>query len=300
MKVFLAGVSCVGKSAIGASLAVRLGYPFYDLDTEIERHFAKPMARLWSEVFTPYAFRKQFSSVVLKKVLAAEPNVVVALPPSGLMDCMWRILKNVERVVVALRDSPQNILARSTFYDADSRPLVKTLSDEERPYHLKEIKKDIAYFGRSFPRADLTVDLDGLDVESSATKIEGLLRQSAGRLAPEMPAMCLAQAVTEIREVLTALQTPTTPGVWSTIVKQIKRSDSFDARHADTIQEVIRGFLGRLDDATVVSLWRETETGMADDSKDSELVSEWVRMALEMELLQAVTELAGQEARPSR
>ena len=32
MKVFLTGVSCVGKMTIGAKLASLLGYPFFDLD----------------------------------------------------------------------------------------------------------------------------------------------------------------------------------------------------------------------------------------------------------------------------
>lgn len=39
MKVFLVGVSCVGKSAIGALLAKKLNYNFYDLDDEIESFF---------------------------------------------------------------------------------------------------------------------------------------------------------------------------------------------------------------------------------------------------------------------
>ncbi len=186
MKVFLAGVSCVGKSAIGADLAVRLGFPFYDLDAEIEKHFAKPLERLRAEVLTPYTFRKQFACVVLKKLVGTQENAVIALGPSGLMDCLWAIVKQVERVVIVLRDSPENILSRITFYDAQSRPLVKTLSADERAYHLKEIKKDITYFGRSFSRADLTVDIAGLAVAASAAKIEGLLRQAEGLPAPKM------------------------------------------------------------------------------------------------------------------
>ena len=185
MKVFLTGVSCVGKSTIGASLAVRLGCPFHDLDLEIEKHFAKPLEQLWAEVMTSYAFRQTFAAVVLKKVVAAETNVVIALPPSGLLDCMWRILKDVERVVVVLRDSPQNILSRITFYDADSHPVLKVLSGDERAYHLKKIKKDINYYKQPYSRADLTVDIDGLGIEGSAAKIEGLLRQAEGRLVPE-------------------------------------------------------------------------------------------------------------------
>src|ERR1035437_10087425 len=180
MKIFLAGVSCVGKSTIGASLAVRLGHPFYDLDREIEKHFAKPLDHLQAGILTPYSFRKLFSSVLLRKLIDTHANFVIALPPSGLMDCMWAVLKKAERVVIVLRDSPENILSRLTFYDAESRPITKTLTADERARYLKEIKKDITYFGRSFARADLTVDIAGIDVEASAANIEGLLRQSEG------------------------------------------------------------------------------------------------------------------------
>jgi shikimate kinase len=36
MRIFLAGVGCLGKTAVGAKLADLLGYPFFDLDVEIE------------------------------------------------------------------------------------------------------------------------------------------------------------------------------------------------------------------------------------------------------------------------
>ena len=182
MKVFLAGVSCVGKTAIGAVLAQKLGCPFFDLDVEIEKYFGKPIERLRSETLTPNSFRRQFASVVLTKLLQSEQTsgFVMALLPSGLMDSMWGVLKNVDRVVVALQDSPENILSRITFYGADSKPLSKTLTDKERRYHLQEIRKDIAYFGRSFRKADITVDIDGLGVERSATKLERLLRERRG------------------------------------------------------------------------------------------------------------------------
>jgi len=178
MNVFLAGIGCVGKTAIGMCLAQRLGCTFYDLDIEIEKHFGKPLDRLRAEALTPYSFRKQFASVVLAKLVESEQNtsLVMALFPSGFMDCMWSILKKVDRVVVALQDSPENILSRIEFFDADSKPLVKTLSEKERQHHLREIKKDAAYFGRSFRRADMTVEIDGLDIEAAAAKVEHRLR----------------------------------------------------------------------------------------------------------------------------
>jgi shikimate kinase len=39
MRIFLAGVSCVGKTTIGAQLAGLLECGFFDLDIEIERFF---------------------------------------------------------------------------------------------------------------------------------------------------------------------------------------------------------------------------------------------------------------------
>ena len=186
MKVFLAGIGCVGKTAVGVCLAQRLGCTFYDLDIEIEKHFGKPIERLRAEMPTPHRFRKQFASVVLANLIESAQNTpfVMALFPSGLMDNMWTILKTVDRVVVVLQDSPENILSRITFFDADSKPLVKTLSDNERQHHLREIKKDAAYFGRSFRRADMTVDINGLGIHATAAKVEQRLRNRTFDLEP--------------------------------------------------------------------------------------------------------------------
>ena len=84
--------------------------------------------------------------------------------------------------------------------------------------------------------------------------------------------------------------------LWSTMLSQIKTSDSIDGKHADTLQEIIATFLGQLDDGSVIALWAETETGQADHDDLESLVADYVRMALEMELLDEVTKLAWEEA----
>jgi len=100
---------------------------------------------------------------------------------------LYAVVKNIDCVVVALRDSAENILSRITFYDKDSRPITKTLTAEERSYYLRDIQRDITYFGSSFRRADMMVDIEGLDIEASVTRIEHLLRssqQTAGGAGP--------------------------------------------------------------------------------------------------------------------
>jgi hypothetical protein len=108
--------------------------------------------------------------------------------------------------------------------------------------------------------------------------------------------MYLSQAVDEIRDALVQHRLSGRKMLWTTILKQIAKQDCFDGQYADTILEVIRAFLKPLDDKTIISLWRETETGMCDDTEDECLFPFCCRMDLEMEILQQTTEMAWWEA----
>lgn len=174
MRVSLVGVSCVGTTTIGRILADRRGWPFFDLDEEIERHFGLSIERLQARFLTRYDYRKD-CAVVLERIAAANPDCVIALPPSGLRDAFLRVVRRMPGVTVAVHDTPENILERITFYDIDSRPIDKHLTGEERILYLKEIKADIAYFKRSYARADLQVTITGLDPEASAAAIDARL-----------------------------------------------------------------------------------------------------------------------------
>ena len=69
MRVFLTGVSCVGKTTIGTKLADLLDYAFIDLDAEIESYFRTSIERLQRQYLTAYSFRKE-ASKALKHVLS--------------------------------------------------------------------------------------------------------------------------------------------------------------------------------------------------------------------------------------
>ena len=178
MKIFLSGVSCVGKSTIGKILAEQLGHNFFDLDDEIETFFGTSIEKLQSKFLTQYSFRKQ-SSKALKNLLSKKQSkrCVIALPPSGLMDPYWRIVEKSKGTIVVLKDSPENILERISFFDIDSRPIQKVLTEKEKTHCFSEIKKDIAYFGLKYIRAGISVDLQGLGPIESANKVKESLEQ---------------------------------------------------------------------------------------------------------------------------
>jgi hypothetical protein len=108
--------------------------------------------------------------------------------------------------------------------------------------------------------------------------------------------MYFSEAVDELREKLVLHRLPGRKTLWATILKQIAMRDSFDGHYADIILECIRALVKPLDDLTIISLWRETETGMGDDTDDDCLFPDCCRMDLEMELLQQITDLAWWEA----
>ncbi len=176
MRIFLAGVSCVGKTTVGIKLAALLGYPFFDLDNEIERFFSMPIEHLQDKFLTMYAFRQE-ASQALQYLLKRENSgdSVIALPPSGLMDNYWRVVKRENGTIVVLTDDAANILKRITFYDKDSNPIEKHLTEKEKLLYLQEIKKDITYFNRTYKRADISVHISGLGPEKAAEKVKEML-----------------------------------------------------------------------------------------------------------------------------
>jgi shikimate kinase len=186
MWIFLAGVSCVGKTTVGERLAGCLGYRFLDVDVEIERFFGTSIGHLQERYPASHDFRRM-AAQALKQVLSCDDgrNCVVALPPSGLMGSYWRVVKETrDAIIVVLRDTPENILGRITFYDTDSRPVPTKLTDREKSFHLREIKRDIAYFGRSYARPLLSVDIAGCTPDEASHKVMDALRLRVRALAP--------------------------------------------------------------------------------------------------------------------
>jgi len=177
MRIFLAGISCVGKTTIGAELAALLKCTFFDLDAEIESYFSTPIERLQDKHLSKLSFRKE-TSKALKHILDQQASLisVIALRPSGLMDSYWRLVKKSKGIVVVLTDDAENILNRIVFFDKNSKPIQKSLTIKERSYYLKEIKKHITYYNRTYKKGDITVHISGLKPDQAAVKIKDALQ----------------------------------------------------------------------------------------------------------------------------
>ena len=108
--------------------------------------------------------------------------------------------------------------------------------------------------------------------------------------------MYLSQAVDDIRERSLQKRISKRSCLWAAIVKQLARSDGFDGEYADIVTEIVRAFLNRLDNATIIELWKQTDTGMRNASEDETLQADCLLMELETDLFQEVIDVACREA----
>jgi shikimate kinase len=177
MRIFLVGVSCVGKTAIGADLAKLLDCSFFDFDEEVERFFGMPIEHLQERFENMELFRQEASKALLHVLTRKESkNSVIVLPPSGLMNFYWKVISESTGTIIALKDDALNILKRIEFFDKDSILITKIVSDREKKYYLSEIQKDIIYYNHSYERANISVSIEGLNVRQAATKVKEQLQ----------------------------------------------------------------------------------------------------------------------------
>ena len=180
MTIYLVGACCVGKTTIGRMLSQRLGFAFYDIDEEIEKYYQKPIERIQNECLSMNGFREK-GSIVLDFIFSKNDFSVVASTPSGLMHNYLRIykkqIKRKKIVSIHIKDEPENILNRLTFYDVDSKPIRLDLNESERKKYLKSIVSDYNYFKESYKRADIQVDISGMNVDNIPDEILKILKE---------------------------------------------------------------------------------------------------------------------------
>lgn len=127
MIVYLVGMPGAGKTVVGRELAGRLGVPFVDLDTEIEREQGRPITEIF--VSEGEAAFRAMEAAALVKAGAHDPSVVscgggVVLEPAN------RITLRNTGTVVYLDVSLDELRARVR--PAEDRPLIHEEGDLER------------------------------------------------------------------------------------------------------------------------------------------------------------------------
>ena len=127
MIVYLVGMPGAGKSVVGEELAGRLGVPFVDLDTEIEREQSRPVAEIF-EADGEAAFRAMEAAALTNA--GTQDPAVVACGGGVVLEPANRITLRNTGLVVYL-DVPLDQL-RERVRPAAERPLIREEGDLER------------------------------------------------------------------------------------------------------------------------------------------------------------------------
>jgi len=136
--VFLVGFMGSGKSCVGQALALRLGWPFLDLDQRIEQRAGRTVAQIFRDEGEPSFRRMEHDE--LRNVLLNSPHPqVVALGGGAFAQADNAALLSAHGVVSVFLDAPAEVLWQRCLDDPQERPLRQTFEQFEALYRGRRV-----------------------------------------------------------------------------------------------------------------------------------------------------------------
>lgn len=163
--VALVGMMGVGKSNVGRRLAARLGLPFRDADTEIERDAGCSVADMFSRDGET-EFRKRERRVI-GRLLRVAP-MVLATGGGAFMDAETRLAMRDRAVSVWLRCDLPLLLRRLAA--CTDRPLLRNGDPAETLRRLMTLRHPV------YAEADLVFDSIDEDPDATTARVHAALR----------------------------------------------------------------------------------------------------------------------------
>jgi shikimate kinase len=162
-RIYLIGFMGAGKTTVGRRLAKRLGWKFFDLDQEIERHEQRPIPEIFRHDGEPH-FRN-LERLCLKELSSAQ-KAVIALGGGTFIDPGNRELAETTGLTVWLK-APFAKLAGRVKIDG-TRPKFEDKAQAERLYQDRE---------PFYTLARVHVSTDDGNPDNAADEIIGALRK---------------------------------------------------------------------------------------------------------------------------
>ena len=169
MRILITGVSCIGKSTIGKLLAEKMGYRFFDFDYEVEERMGEYITSIQNRFITEHGYREEVKHILSDILDENKDDIVVAMPPSGLFQSYYAIIKKHPDVLtIVLKEKAKVIVEHLTFYDDESKPIYNIVNEENKHLYFEDIKKEIEYFRRTDKKAKMKFHLNGMNANDSA------------------------------------------------------------------------------------------------------------------------------------
>ena len=123
----LFGVTCVGKTTIGGLIGKKLGFEFYDLDTEIKLFYDDTLTNIYNSCFCRNEIDKK-KAVVLQNILnRCGNNAIIAVSPIYYTMVYKHMFIRNNVFSIVLHDNPENIVDRMVYTD-DNDVIINNLT----------------------------------------------------------------------------------------------------------------------------------------------------------------------------
>lgn len=169
-KIFLLGFMGSGKSTLGPRLAVALGMPHFDVDTEVEKVERLSIAEIFKKKGEPF-FRDQ-ESAVLKTLAEDDRQAVISLGGGSLVRTQNRDF--VRGLKIYLKADPR-VLALRTRAQGPKRA---SLPEESLELRVQRVQQFLEERRLQYEDSDFTVRTDRLTLKESCQQILYFLKIS--------------------------------------------------------------------------------------------------------------------------
>jgi XRE family aerobic/anaerobic benzoate catabolism transcriptional regulator len=169
-RIALVGLRGAGKSTLGAALAKDLGYPFVELDREIEREAALPL----SEIFMLYgqAGYRRIERRCLERLLERGDPIVLAAGGGIVSERETYNLLLVSCYTVWIKASPEEHMSR-VVSQGDFRPM------DGHEAAMEDLRRILAAREPLYGKADAIIDTSGARFDDSLAKLTGAVAVTA-------------------------------------------------------------------------------------------------------------------------
>lgn len=146
MKIFLFGISNVGKTTVGKLLAERLDIKFVDLDEEVKNRLKMSLEEFVNT--ENLRWRDQKRGSIIKKIIKMEEDVVFAISPISYIESFKTSIISDDNLLIELYDTPENIFSRLIFSDENDEIYTDdNYKNANKDYYMKEIQEDLDWYG---------------------------------------------------------------------------------------------------------------------------------------------------------